>query len=258
MVAVGGGDEGDVTQLLPDLLAGHPLIGQLADVHPQPPGQVAADGEAPPQHLKGVEAEAVAFVLDIDAAQAQCPGQAGEVGKGGDRILGEAGVERPGLFGGLHPEGGDVAVPLVIHGAGNGFEAAFHNKLLSGWVWTAGGVPAVSMGYCTMRRIDMQYIGHNFVIYSKKGGAGLVKKARGGRWGRQLATARWVLGVFQPGLSAWGVAQANKECASCHAMSTHAPRTGSDEAPAILSPSKTDFNPRSLYGERRFCPAWGI
>ena len=84
VVAVGGGDEGDIPQLFPSLLAGHPVVGELADIHPQPPGQVAADGEAAPQHLEGVETEAVAFVLDIDPAQAQFLCQAGKIGQGGD------------------------------------------------------------------------------------------------------------------------------------------------------------------------------
>ena len=56
---------------------------------------------------------------------------------------------------------------------------------------------------------------------------------------------------FQPTLPARGATQAVPPKAVCHAISTHAPRTGSDRGRRGIPPRSRHFNPRSPHGERR-------
>ena len=58
--------------------------------------------------------------------------------------------------------------------------------------------------------------------------------------------------VFQPTLPARGATRAERFEIKADAISTHAPRTGSDRRFGAVLVSATDFNPRSPHGERRF------
>ena len=55
---------------------------------------------------------------------------------------------------------------------------------------------------------------------------------------------------FQPTLPARGATYPWTELSDSEIISTHAPRTGSDELPATSSKVQTHFNPRSPHGER--------
>ena len=129
VVAVGGGDKGDLAQLGPHLVAHQPFIGQLADVHAQPAGDVAADGVAAAQHLEGVQAEAVALVLDVDAAQAQFARKPAQIHQRGGGVFREAGVERLHLFGVLVAKAFHVRQARALVGAVDRLEALVHLQL---------------------------------------------------------------------------------------------------------------------------------
>ena len=70
MVAVGGGEEGSLTELPPEGLTGQVVIGHLADIPAHLLGDVAGHGKGAAQHLEGVEAEAEGLVLYEQSAQA--------------------------------------------------------------------------------------------------------------------------------------------------------------------------------------------
>ena len=58
--------------------------------------------------------------------------------------------------------------------------------------------------------------------------------------------------VFQPTLPARGATRAAPRPLGHPVISTHAPRTGSDDTPQGYMMALSDFNPRSPHGERRF------
>ena len=97
MVAVGGGEEGGLTEFLAEALAGEIVIGHLADVLAHLLGDVAGHGKGAAQHLESVEPKAVGLILYEQAAQAQILGHPVQPGQRGDGVLGEAAVEEAGL-----------------------------------------------------------------------------------------------------------------------------------------------------------------
>ena len=127
VVAVGGGEEGGLPELLAEGLAGEIVIGHLGDVPAHLLGDVAGHGKGPPQHLEGVEAEAEGLVLHEQAPQPQVPGHAVQPGKGRDGVLGKAAVEEPGL--GHVPQGHDGKLPVAAlgHPIGDPFDRISHN-----------------------------------------------------------------------------------------------------------------------------------
>ena len=116
VVAVGGGDKGDLAQLGAHLFRNHLVVGQFADIHTQPPGQVTADGKAAAQHLESIQAEPVAFILYIRSAQTQGLGRLGQVSQGGGLVNRETGVEPlhlGGLLLGKKAQVGGAALPAA-------------------------------------------------------------------------------------------------------------------------------------------------
>ena len=71
MVAVGGGEEGGLTELLAEGFTGQVIIGHLADVTVHLLGNVLRHGEGAAQHLECIQSEAIGLVLYKKSAQAQ-------------------------------------------------------------------------------------------------------------------------------------------------------------------------------------------
>ena len=127
VVAVRGGEEGGVAELLAECLAGQVVVGHLADVPAHLLGDVPGHGEGAAQHLEGVEAEAEGLILHEQAAQAQVLGHAVQPGQRRDGILGKAAVEESSL--GHVPQGHDGKLPVVAlgHPIGDPFDRISHN-----------------------------------------------------------------------------------------------------------------------------------
>ena len=134
MVAIGGGEEGGLAELPAEGLAGQVVIGHLGHVPAHLLGDVAAHGERTPQHLEGVEAEAVGFVFHVEARQAQVFGHAFQPGQGGDGILGEAAVEKAGFRHIGQGHDGKLLVLALGHAVQGPLDRFFHgappNRLL--------------------------------------------------------------------------------------------------------------------------------
>ena len=101
MVAVGGGGEDHFAEARAHRVADHHFIRQLADVLPQPLGDVPGHGVRAAKRLEGLEAETLRFVLDVDAAHAQVRREAIQGGERRRCIAGNRAVERqrPGELG---------------------------------------------------------------------------------------------------------------------------------------------------------------
>ena len=89
MVAVGGGYEGDVAELLPHFRRAEFFTRKRFNGRPQFRGQVASHGVSPAQHLEGVEPETLGFVLDENATQTKIGGQRPQPDQRGGRVFGK-------------------------------------------------------------------------------------------------------------------------------------------------------------------------
>ena len=98
MVAVGGGKEGGLAKVLGKLIGGQVIEGALGNVLAGLVGNVVGHGKRAAQNLKGVEAKAIALVLNAQVGQAKARGLAVQVGKRSDGVLGERLVEGAGLL----------------------------------------------------------------------------------------------------------------------------------------------------------------
>jgi hypothetical protein len=105
VIAVGGGDEDHVLRLLPHLGRGEQGEIRLVGVEAQLLTDHLAHGEDAAEALEGVEAElgeALRFVLDVDAPDAQLLRKAAERDEGRGTVKGQRPVEAQdpgGLFG---------------------------------------------------------------------------------------------------------------------------------------------------------------
>ena len=126
VVAVGGGEEGGLSEFLAEGLAGEIVVGHVGHVPAHLLGDVARHGEGAAQHLKGVEAEAVALVLDVHAAKTQVLGHTVQLGQGGDGVLGEAAVEGTGLGHVVQGHDGELAVLALGHVVECPADGVFH------------------------------------------------------------------------------------------------------------------------------------
>ena len=97
VVAVGGGEEGGLAEFLFQLVAGEIAVVHLGHILAQLAGDIAGHGKRAAQNLEGVEPEAVALILDEEAAQTQVFRHALELGQRGNAVLGETLMELPGL-----------------------------------------------------------------------------------------------------------------------------------------------------------------
>ncbi len=79
MVAVGGGKEGGLAKVLGKLIGGQVIEGALGNVLAGLVGNIVGHGKRAAQDLKGVEAKAIALVLNAQVGQAQArrPGRPG-------------------------------------------------------------------------------------------------------------------------------------------------------------------------------------
>ena len=96
VVAVGGGEEGGLAEVPAQLFAGEVVIGHRLDGLVGLLGDVPRHGEGSAQYLEGVQAEAVALVLDIQPAQPKPPGHIVQPRQRRDGILGKGFEKRPG------------------------------------------------------------------------------------------------------------------------------------------------------------------
>ena len=126
VVAVGGGEEGGLAELLAEGVAGQVVIGHLGDVPAHLAGDVPGHGEGAAQHLKGVEAEAVGLILHIDPAQPQILGHTVQPGQRGDGVLGEAAVEEAGLGHVAQGHDGQLLVLAFGHVVDRPLDGVFH------------------------------------------------------------------------------------------------------------------------------------
>ena len=115
MVAVGGGKEGGLSELLQEFLAGQVVVGHLGHIAAHLTGDVAGHREGAAQHLEGVQAETIALILDAYAAQTQPRSHAVQLGQRGDGILRKALVERLCLFDFLQRHHGELTVVAFRH-----------------------------------------------------------------------------------------------------------------------------------------------
>ena len=71
VIAVGGGGEDHLAKARAHRVADHHFIRQLADVLPQPFGDVPGHRVGAAERLEGLEAKTLRLVLDVEAAQAK-------------------------------------------------------------------------------------------------------------------------------------------------------------------------------------------
>ena len=115
MVAVGGGEERGLAEVLRELVGGQVVERAVGDVLVGLVGDVVGHGEGAAKHLEGVEAEAVALVLDAQVAKAQAGGLAVEAGKRRHGVLREALVEGAGLLDVVERHDAEVRVIALGH-----------------------------------------------------------------------------------------------------------------------------------------------
>ena len=99
MVAVGGGDKGQLAQLFLYLGGKNSAGRQVFNVFPQFLGDKTTQRIAAAQNLESIEPETVAFVLHMDGCNAQRFCQIGQRGQRRFAVLGESGVKIPGFLG---------------------------------------------------------------------------------------------------------------------------------------------------------------
>ena len=97
VVAVGRGEEGGLTELVLEGLAGQVIIGHFGNVPSELLCDIARHRERAAQHLEGVQPETVALILDVEAAQSEVLRHAAQLCQRSDRVLREALVERARL-----------------------------------------------------------------------------------------------------------------------------------------------------------------
>ena len=105
VVAVGGGDEGPLPQLLPGLRRLQRLKGELVLGQPQLFPQMPGHGIAAPQGLEGVQAEALGLVLHQHLGHPQPTGQVVQSGERSGLIARDGAVESLGRL--LHLQTGE-------------------------------------------------------------------------------------------------------------------------------------------------------
>ena len=115
MVAVGGGKEGGLAKVLGKLIGGQVIEGALGNVLAGLVGNVVGHGKRTAQDLKGVEAKAIALVLNAQVGQAQARGLAIQAGKRSDGVLGERLVEGAGLLHVVETHDSQVLVIALGH-----------------------------------------------------------------------------------------------------------------------------------------------
>ena len=115
MVAVGGGKEGGLAKVLGKLIGGQVIEGALGNVLAGLVGNVVGHGKRTAQDLKGVEAKAIALVLNAQVGQAQARGLAIQAGKRSDGVLGERLVEGTGLLHVVEAHDSQVLVIALGH-----------------------------------------------------------------------------------------------------------------------------------------------
>ena len=115
MVAVGGGKEGGLAKVLGKLIGGQVIEGALGNVLAGLVGNVVGHGKRAAQDLKGVEAKAIALVLNAQVGQAQARGLAVQAGKRSDGVLGERLVEGTGLLHVVEAHDSQVLVIALGH-----------------------------------------------------------------------------------------------------------------------------------------------
>ena len=69
VVAVGGGEEGGLSEFLPQLVGGENGVGKFGNVPAGFGSNVAGHCKGAAQDLESVESEAVGLILDIDVLQ---------------------------------------------------------------------------------------------------------------------------------------------------------------------------------------------
>ena len=115
MVAVGGGKEGGLAKVLGKLIGGQVIEGALGNVLAGLVGNVVGHGKRAAQNLKGVEAKAIALVLNAQVGQAKTRGLAVQAGKRSDGVLGERLVEGAGLLHVVEAHDSQVLVIALRH-----------------------------------------------------------------------------------------------------------------------------------------------
>ena len=115
MVAVGGGKEGSLAKVLGKLIGGQVIEGALGNVLAGLVGNVVGHGKRTAQNLKGVEAKAIALVLNAQVGQTQARGLAVQAGKRSDGVLGERLVEGAGLLHVVEAHDSQVLVIALGH-----------------------------------------------------------------------------------------------------------------------------------------------
>lgn len=73
MVAVGGGKEGSLAKVLGQLIGGQVIEGAVGNVLAGLVGNIAGHGKRTAQNLKGVEAKAIALVLNAQVDRPKRP-----------------------------------------------------------------------------------------------------------------------------------------------------------------------------------------
>lgn len=81
MVAVGGGKEGCLAKVLGKLIGGQVIESALGNVLAGLVGNVIGHGKRSAQNLEGVEAKAIALVLNAQVGQAQARSLAVQAGQ---------------------------------------------------------------------------------------------------------------------------------------------------------------------------------
>ena len=131
MVAVGGGEESGLTEILFQIIAGQVIVCHFGYIPSKLTGDVFCHGEGAAQNLEGIQAEAVAFVLDAQRVQAQVGGHAIQLGQWRNGVLRKAPVECPRL--GDVFQGHDAQFPVLAarKGIQFPFDFGFHRGITS-------------------------------------------------------------------------------------------------------------------------------
>ena len=115
VVAVRGGEERGLAEVLGELVGGEVVERAVGDVLARLVGDVVGHGERSAEHLEGVEAEAVGLVLDAQVAKAQASGLAVEARERRHGVLREALVEGAGLLDVVERHDAQVRIVTLGH-----------------------------------------------------------------------------------------------------------------------------------------------
>ena len=97
MIAVRCGEECGLPEFFSELLRGEDCVGQFAYIPVGLFGNVVCHGEGPAQHLEGIQAEAVGFILYEESSKAQIFGHVVKLCKRCFAVLRKALVESSGF-----------------------------------------------------------------------------------------------------------------------------------------------------------------